>query len=255
MNIRRIQIIGLGTVGEATAYLFNKLGYEVLGYDIETKKSHYAKILEVPTNADLTFICTPEKAVATVIEMLMDYKVEPPYVIRSTVKPGTTESLMKKYRIHLIHNPEFLREKHAFHDIMNPSRIIIGQCCDVHGKLLMKLYEPLGKPIYLVSPTISEIVKLTVNLLRINIITFWNVIHEICTSLNIDTKTVAELVDQVKTIGEYEGGNWGIKFFGRRFGGKCFPENLDQIIEFCMEHGLDTEYFEMIKKINQKYPP
>jgi UDP-N-acetyl-D-mannosaminuronate dehydrogenase len=52
MSIRRIQIIGLGTVGEATAYLFNKLGYEVLGYDINLKKSHMLnrlKHLQMPT--------------------------------------------------------------------------------------------------------------------------------------------------------------------------------------------------------------
>lgn len=245
----RIQIIGLGTVGVATAYLFSKLAHEVFGYDIKRVKNVYAKILKEPlTNIDITFICVNENDLEQVIKTLIDHGVPHPYVIRSTVKPGTTDTLMKKYGIHLIHNPEFLREKYAFHDVMKPSRIIIGQCCQTHGSFLRELYEPLGRPIYITSPTVSELVKLTVNLLRMNIITFWNSIHSICTSLNVDTKLVAELVDQVKTIGEYEGRDWGIRFFGKRFAGKCFPENLNQILEFCSQHNIDpaSAFFKMI---------
>jgi UDPglucose 6-dehydrogenase len=209
----RMQIIGLGVVGTAYAYLFDKLGHEVVGFDIKPKNISYAKLLRAPTpNTDLTFVCVHEQDLEGVINTLLSLDVPSPYIIKSTVKPGTTEMLMRKYNMHFIHNPEFLREKYAFYDVMHPSRIIIGQCCQAHGRVLEDLYRVLGAPIYITTPTVSEMVKLAVNLLRATAITFWNEINEICSSLGIDTKEVAKLVDQARSLGEYEGGIGALSF-------------------------------------------
>ena len=63
----KIQIVGLGVVGKAQAYLCRKLGHKVYGYDINHKNLEYIVKVEKPVDADITFICTHENSVEEVI--------------------------------------------------------------------------------------------------------------------------------------------------------------------------------------------
>lgn len=254
-NGMRIQIIGLGTVGTAQAYLLKKLNHEIYGYDVKHSPNPYCKIVTTPKpDVDITFICVPETQVEHVIFRLIKEEVQGLYVVKSSTPPGTTRSLAEKYQVHICHNPEFLREKHAFYDVENPSRIIIGQCCEEHGHLLKRLYEPLNKPIYITDPTTSELVKLTTNALRAVSITFWNAIYEVATALDLDIREVVKLVNPVRTIGEWEGGEWGTRFFGKRYGGKCLPKDVDQLITTFRRIGIDPILFQAIQEYNKRFP-
>ena len=54
-------------------------------------------------------------------------KKGPIYIIKSTVVPGTTDSLKNKYKdLDIIFSPEFLTERTAKLDIITQTRIIIG---------------------------------------------------------------------------------------------------------------------------------
>jgi len=228
----RVGVVGLGVVGSAQAYLMNKLGYEIIGYDITNRELDYVEPtsdLSAMRSCDVVFVCTPDDAVPEVVDGLVAHGVDF-IVIKSTVPPKTTVNLMRKYGVHICHNPEFLRERYAYHDILNQSRIVIGKCCDEHARLLVELYRPLNTPIYVVDPTTSEIIKIVTNCLRATMISFWNEVHELCRVLNVDTKTVAEVVNPAKAIGEWEGGDWGTRFFGKPFGGKCLPKDLQHLI-------------------------
>lgn len=117
----KVQIIGVGVVGTAQAYLASRLGHEVLGFDRRGSTSdYYTTVKEPARNVDLTFVCTPESAVEEVVGRLVQTKVGGLYVIKSTVPPGTTQKLMEKCGIHIGHNPEFLRESRAFDDVTHP---------------------------------------------------------------------------------------------------------------------------------------
>ncbi len=251
----KVQIIGLGVVGMAQANLLYKLNHKVYAYDIiEKNPPAYIKFLRKPClNVDINFICTTENVLEEIIQILIKDHVKGLYVIKSTSAAGETKRLSEKYNIHICHNPEFLREKNAFYDVINPSRIIIGQCCPKHGRMLKRLYEPLNKPIYITDPTTSELVKLTSNSLRAMIITFWNEINQLSSSFKLDITEIANLVDQVNTIGVWEGGNWGNKFFGKKYDGKCLPKDIDQIINMFQEHNIITILFKAIKESNNRF--
>jgi len=251
----KVQIIGLGVVGMAQAKLLHELNHNVYAYDIIEKNSpEYIKLLRKPSsNVDINFICTSENSVEEVIQMFIKNHVKGLYVIKSTTAPGETERLSEKYNIHICHNPEFLREKHAFHDAINPSRIIIGQCCQKHGQLLKHLYKPLMRPIYITDPTTSELVKITSNSLRAMIITFWNEINQLSSAMQINTMELANLVDQVNTIGFWEGGDWGTKFFGKKYGGRCLPKDIDQLINAFQKNNIITLLFKSIKESNNRF--
>ena len=252
----KVQIIGLGTVGMAQAVLLRCLGHEdIIGVDLDENKgsdSFLIKRSREYVDSDLTFVCTPESEVSDVIEKLNSGKISGLPVIKSTVKPGTTNELMTKLNMHICHNPEFFRQNSSIEDSLNPSRIMIGACCEVHAKALVDLYSPLNRPLIVTSPTMSELAKLVVNALRSTIITFWNEMNELCSALDLDVKELAKIVETDKAIGVYEGGNWGTRFFGVPFGGMCLPKDLRQLVEVFRSRQLNPLLFEVIEAYNKK---
>ncbi len=90
--------------------------------------------IEEVNKAHIVFICVPTPYNETrgfdlsfVEESIGNLKGEKNVVIKSTVLPGTTEMLQKKYSQHtLFFNPEFLTESSAENDTLFPCRQIIG---------------------------------------------------------------------------------------------------------------------------------
>jgi nucleotide sugar dehydrogenase len=242
----RVQIAGLGVVGKAQAHLMRKLGHTVTGYDVIPVNFPEIQVTNEPVrDADLTFICPPEKAVPGVLDYLVKSKVHNPYVIKSTIPPGTSQTLMQEYGVHICHNPEFLREETAFEDVVDQKFVIIGECCTEHGDLLSEVYAPLGAKIIRTRSNISETAKLVLNNYLSTLITFWNEIDKLCAILKIDTGDVADIVKNDERVSEY-----GTSFFGQAFGGKCLPKDLNQLLTLCYSHGFTSKLFETIKEVN-----
>jgi len=236
-------VVGFGVVGKAQAYLLQRLGHEVFVYDPYVLPDN-----RLERNVDLTFICTHEANVEEALQTLISEKVQGLYVIKSTTPPGTTKGLMEKYGVHICHNPEFLRQKHAYEDVMNPDRIIIGKCCDEHGEFLRKFYAPLKKPTFLTAPTVSETVKLVSNAYLSMLITFWNEVNELAKKLGLKTAEIAEMVCADKRISRY-----GTMKFGEPFYGSCLPKDLNHLIDAYFNAKLNPKLFEVVKEINEKW--
>lgn len=244
----KIQVIGVGVVGEARAYLAMQLGHEVLGFDPGKSASPYARIVQdLEKDVDITFICTPETAADSVVDKLVQEKVRGLYVLESTVQPGTTQNLMTKYAAHICNNPEFLREKSPLEDVMHPNFTVIGQCCYEHGNILRNFYLPLGRPIIITKPTTSETVKLTINVYLATLISFWNEMDKLTSALGLSTDEVARIAKLSPRVSAY-----GTEFFGSPFGGKCLPKDLNQTIESFHQAGINPELFEAIRDFNGK---
>jgi len=238
----RIQIIGYGVVGKAQAHLAEMFGHKLNIYDPFVFPCSTLK-----EDADITFICTPESEVENAVKHLLFANVHGLYVIKSTVPLFTTEKLMKKYDVHICHNPEFLREKTAFVDVLNPDRIVIGKCCDVHADLLKLFYLPLGTPIYVTDPSSSELVKLASNAYLSMLITFWNEIALLASKTNLNVKEIAEIVCSDRRMSRY-----GTEKFLEPFGGKCLPKDLKHLINTFHSVGLNPTLFEAMRSFNQK---
>lgn len=241
-----IQIIGMGVVGRAQAKVMQKLGHRVTGCDIRSGSFTDIPITDKPVkDAELTFICPPERVVPAVIDNLVSNKIHNPYVIKSTVPPGTTQAAMRKYGVHICHNPEFLREETALEDALNQQFVVIGECCPEHGDALAELYKPLGAQIVRTKPNTSEMAKLVLNNYLATLITFWNEIDKVCSVLNLNTKEVAEIVKNDKRVSEY-----GTAFFGKPFGGKCLPKDLNQTLNLSRSKGIFVKMLEIVKEVN-----
>ena len=244
----KIQIIGVGIIGEAQAYLASQLGHEVLGFDLAKSTSQYARMVkQLEKDVDITFICTPESAVEEVVRDLVSQNVKGLYVIRSSVPPMTTQRLMEKYGVHLCHNPEFLRVKTAFDDIIHPNFVLIGQCCPEHGDILKKFYLSTEHPVLITQPTISETVKITLNSYLATLIAFWNEIDELTSSLGIDSKEVARIARFDPRVSSY-----GTEFFGVAFGGTCLPKDIKQLIQAFLQGGVSPQLLEAVRDSNNE---
>jgi UDPglucose 6-dehydrogenase len=237
----RINVIGYGTVGEAQAFLLRRLKQEVFVFDPYL----FPSIKRPEKDVDLTFVCTSEHVLNEVLQNLIEEHVEGAYVIKSTTSVGTTEELMKKYDVHILHNPEFLREHSAHEDVVNPDRIIIGQCCNEHAEKMVSLFTPLKRPIFITDPTTSEAVKILSNSYLAMLITFWNEANELAEKLRANIHEVADLVCADGRMSAY-----GTSKFGEPFEGKCLPASVDQLISAFHSEGLNPTLFEAIKKYN-----
>ena len=109
----KVGIIGNGFVGEAQAFAFSSVA-EVLIYDIDRLKSK--NTLDEVHNSHYVFVCVPTpmnlegyQDLSIVDKVFELASTKPTYVIKSTVLPGSTQFLSKKYpNLKIVFSPEFL---------------------------------------------------------------------------------------------------------------------------------------------------
>ena len=114
----KVGVIGNGFVGEAISFAFSSVS-DLYVYDTDPLKS--LDDLESVHNCDFVFICVPTPMFEdgsqdlSYVESTFEKATKGPvYILKSTVLPGTTEELSKKYsNFKIIFSPEFLTERTA----------------------------------------------------------------------------------------------------------------------------------------------
>ena len=84
-------------------------------------------IIATPTNYDPKTNFFDTSTVEESIKSALDFKINTPIIIKSTIPVGFSKKMNEKFDVDCIaHMPEFLREGSSLHDTLNPSRIICG---------------------------------------------------------------------------------------------------------------------------------
>ncbi len=154
-------------------------------------------------------------------------------VMRSTMLPGTIESLVKPTLevysdkkagtdFDVCINPEFLREGTSIKDFYAPPFTLIGADSDEAGEILKRLYAKIEAPLYITSVKAAEMVKYSCNCFHGLKVSFANEIGNICKELGIDSHEVMEVFckDTKLNLSPYY-----LKP-GFAFGGSCLPKDL-----------------------------
>ena len=153
-------------------------------------------------------------------------------VLRSTVLPGTTESvLLAALRgtgtLHLPDltvavNPEFMREGSSLRDFAQPPLTLVGSDGPHAGALLRELYAQVDAPFVQTSIRSAEMAKYVSNAFHALKITFANEIGDLCEALGADIGEVMRvfLMDRKLNISE------AYLRPGFAFGGSCLPKDL-----------------------------
>jgi UDPglucose 6-dehydrogenase len=153
MKTMKMGIIGNGFVGSALMHGFVLHAEDIMIFDKDPKRSTHS-IKHLVNKSDVIFVCVPTpmfesgecdlSIVESVVEELSHYNCikEKVVVIKSTVVPGTTESLAKKYTdMNFVFNPEFLTERKARLDFINTARIVLGSNNPLANDIVEKLYR------------------------------------------------------------------------------------------------------------------
>jgi UDPglucose 6-dehydrogenase len=199
--------------------------------------------------ADLSRVMLVAKQIAEII-------TEPKVIVnKSTVPVGTAEKVKQifakesKVKVHVVSNPEFLKEGAAVQDFLKPDRIVIGASNPEAIEVMQELYEPFvrtGNPIYIMDEKSAEITKYAANAMLATRISFMNEIANICDAVGADVDSVRRGIGSDGRIGQQ------FLFPGVGYGGSCFPKDVNAIVKTAAEFGYEFKMLKAVQEVNER---
>lgn len=260
MNAKlKVGIIGVGMVGEPIRRWFEerqgyRRGVELFCYDINPQKG----CADDPNKADVIFVAVPTPAnpdgscnLSALEHALASIKDGKIVVIKSTIAPGTTERLQKKYpKKRLLFNPEFLTESQAWFDFVRPDRQIIAASpqsqSDAREILAILPQAHFARPWSsdyskkTTTPTEAEVAKYASNVFGYLKVIYANILADVSHALelqlkkeNIETEVAYESVREIIGADPRIGPAWLDVERGdyAGVGGWCFPKDMEAFIK------------------------
>lgn len=255
-----IGIVGQGYVGTAIKVGFDP-HYKIHTYDkFDLAKSTLPNLNDLTKECEVIFVCVPTPMrkdgtcytgiVEEVIKEIDSYsKDDTIVVIKSTVPPGTTDTMNKNYsNVTVIFNPEFLTEENFLEDFKNQKRIILGG--QRNGtNTLRQIYSrvfPHATIVKTGSKT-AEMVKYFINNFLATKVSFANEMYKVCEQVDIDYDKVVEYATYDERLGK---SHWAVPGpdGDHGFGGHCLPKDLSAIISQFETYGL----LEAVESVNDQ---
>lgn len=254
----KIGIVGVGMVGAPLARYFSELrGYErgrdLFLYDTDVKKNYFDDV----NSTDVIFMALPTprnpKDGSCDISIVRDAikKInggDKIIVIKSTVPPGTTESLQNEFPQHkFLFNPEFLTESMAWEDMVKPDRQIVGfteeslEAAHLVLSLLPKapFMSPWGTNTYArtrLTATEAEFIKYAGNVYFVRKVNWANALAKAAEKFDANYENIRKGMASDHRIGD---SHLDVNHGGYRgWGGYCFPKDLDAFISFASTYGF-----------------
>jgi GDP-mannose 6-dehydrogenase len=181
-------------------------------------------------------------------------------VLRSTVLPGTAESIVvpalekasgKRMgpEFGVCVNPEFMREGTAVNDFLEPSMTVIGASEPGHSRMLRELYAWAPGRIFETSFRSAEMVKYVCNAWHATKVSFANEVGALAKELGVDAESVVEifLADSKLNISS------SYLKPGFAFGGSCLPKDVRALNYRAKELDLELPLFESLLPSNESH--
>ena len=181
-------------------------------------------------------------------------------VLRSTVLPGTAESIVipaleqtsgkrlgKDFGVCV--NPEFMREGTAVKDFLEPAMTIIGAAQPEHAAWLRELYAWAPGKFFETSFRSAEMVKYVCNAWHAVKVAFANEVGTLAKELKVDAEAVTNIFtadDKLNISATY------LKP-GFAFGGSCLPKDVRALTYRAKELDLKLPLFESIMPSNDEH--
>ena len=261
-----IGIIGNGFVGSAIASGFSPT-CNVKIYDKDPLKA--SNTLEETINtSEVLFVSVPTpmnfdgsinlSIVNNVFKDLSENLKNPQCVIvlKSTVVPGTTQGLSKRYpKLKIVYNPEFLTERKAHFDFNNQSRIVLGGDVD-NLQVVERVYRNRFMHCNFVKTdvTTAEFIKYFGNLFFAVKVSFANEMKMIANELGVNWADALYGFVADGRVGDSHlhvpgpDGKPG-------FGGSCFPKDLNAFIAMANKTSVNVNVLKAAWQTNLEIRP
>ncbi len=263
--------IGQGWIGKNYALDFEERGFSVVRYSNEPE---FLGNKEKIASCDVVFIAvptptTPEGFDGSIVEEVLPL-VGPGNiaVIKSTIIPGTTQSLQKKFPdIFILHSPEFLTEANARYDASHPKRNIIGIPADTEvfrakAEIVLTLL-PSAPYTKVMESAMAEFIKYAANSLLYTRVVFANVLYDMSQTLGLNWSTAKEALAADPRIGSSHLDP--VHESGRGAGGHCFIKDFATFRELyenlvgdkeglALLHGLEEKNNALLTSSNKDIP-
>ena len=260
MKNYKLGVIGHGYVGESQSFAFSP-SFELKVYDKDSLKSTHN--LDEVLDSDFIFVCVPtpmkkdgSQDLSYIEDFFKNAKEHPIYIIKSTVIPGTTNILTKKFKgLKIIFSPEFLTERTAKLDILTQTRIILGG----DKKLTSEVKDIYSirfknKTIIETDSLTAEYIKYMNNTFFASKVSIMNEFYRLANHLGVDWETALYGFVSDQRIGDSHlnvpgpDGKLG-------FGGTCFPKDINAFISFAKRNNINMNVLEAAWKTNLEVRP
>jgi UDPglucose 6-dehydrogenase len=253
-----VGVIGLGSVGRAVERLFVEAGYEVVGWDVadgavypreELGDTDFCVIsVDTPTVAGRTDLSSVEEAVGQLpCERIL---------LKSTVPPGTTERLSRRFKRKICFWPEYIGQS-QYHNPYFASRIadvpfvVLGGVPEIRQWFIDQLLPVLGptKTYFQCASREAELIKYAENAYFATKVTFVNELRRIAEAFGADWHTVREgwLLDP-----RVEPMHTAAFAASPGFSGRCLPKDLEAIVGAAQDAGYDPDLLAEVLRSNER---
>jgi GDP-mannose 6-dehydrogenase len=185
------------------------------------------------------------RVMAEIGRALRDKSAHHTVVLRSTVQPGTLDTLVRPaleeasgrrsdQDFAVCFQPEFLREGTSIKDYDNPPLTIVGAREPAAAERVKRIFEHLPCEFVVTSVGVAELMKYACNAFHAVKITFANEIGRVAQAAGVDAREVMDLVCRDKRL------NISPAYLkpGFAFGGSCLPKDLRALNYLGKGHDL-----------------
>lgn len=241
----KVAVVGHGFVGKAVSNAFVMSGTEVLIVDPAESE---LKVSDLPDDVTAIFVCVPtpvgpdgsvdgsivESVVGQVVARYGD-KGSPILAVKSTLTPDVLARLADSYQ-NFAFNPEFLTERNALLDFIEPPFHVVGTRIPGLAERLYDLLvrESAARPaeLYDVSIETASLIKYGINNFLALKVAFFNELHSVAKSTpGADWAAIRWALSDDPRIGESHtqvpgpDGKYG-------FGGACFIKDTAALVRY-----------------------
>jgi len=206
---------------------------------------------------DLSYLERVCREIGRALTHKADYHV---VVIRSTVLPGTTETVLlplleqssgkragKDFGVCM--NPEFTREGSAVDDFFNPGITILGTQHPRDAAILREVYCWVPGEVFETSLAVAEMVKYSCNAWHAVKVSFANEMGRLCRLLGVDAEQATRIFCSEQRL------NISPAYLkpGFAFGGSCLPKDLRALTHRAKELDLTLPLLQSVLESNDEH--
>lgn len=168
---------------------------------------------------------------------------------KSTVPVGTTHRVaaaLGRDDVHVVSNPEFLRQGTAVQDFLHPDRIVIGSDDRDVALRVASLYLGLAAPLVVTNPASAELIKYVANSFLAIKLSFMNAVAALAEAVGADIEDMIQGVGHDHRIGHdflRPGPGWG---------GSCLPKDTLALSRIAEDAGYEFVLLDAAITINRQ---